>query len=152
MVHKKRSTKVLVSLLTNRAKPFAKAPSKIRAISRYLHHSIHPPHLPAPPSNLLAANTMPFIVSRVALRRTRLPTGMFRRRANVRNATTEATTNAGQPDQAKGQMEKASQGLSRVTSSAGNVSGRIGGMVNSIGGRTGRMINFVQCEWITEFQ
>jgi len=88
-------------------------------------------------------------VSRVALRRTRFPTSIFRRRANVRNATTEATTNAGQPDTGKGQMEKASQGLSRVTTSAGSMAGRVGGMVNSMGGRTGRMIAFVQCEWFS---
>ena len=71
-----------------------------------------------------------------------------RRHASTTEAAKEAAANS--KATASNATSKASQGLSRVTSSAGpalsGATQRVTKAIGNIGGRTGRMISFVQCE------
>lgn len=93
------------------------------------------------------SNTAP---SRLMLRHSRFAA----RQTTRRNAsTTEVVkdTAAKSKEKASDVTSKASQGLSRVSSSGGSaVSGAAQGVsrtLGNIGGRTGKLISFVQCEW-----
>ena len=70
-------------------------------------------------------------------------------------STQEAASNAASKtkETASNVQSKASQGLSKVSSSAGPaISGatqRVSGLVSRIGGRTGRLISYVECAYIS---
>ena len=102
-------------------------------------------HILIAPSPAMHAAAQP---SRAVLRQSRL----LLRRNNPRQAstTTADAAAAKAKDTASGATSKASEGLSRVTSSAGNIAGgAVSGArnaLNRIGGRTGRLVAFVDCK------
>jgi hypothetical protein len=88
--------------------------------------------------------------SRTLLRQSRFLLRRINNTFRTASTTSEAASKA--KETASGTASKASEGLSRVSSSAGNiVSGAASGARNAlgkVGGRTGRLISFVDCERI----
>lgn len=85
---------------------------------------------------------MPLTASRAVLRQSQALT----RRTAVRYASSNAENATKAKEALSSAASKASQGLSRVTTSAGPILSNAAQALRKVGGRTGKVISFIDCK------